>query len=314
MTTCPFNKEFPPDEWVFEYYLNIPALCGQDVSIRSVFNNTDDTPSMKIFYSRMNSSYKWKCFSSGLGGNAITLVSRIYGLDTKSAAIRIKEDYSKYGSGFIKAEYVPESRWQLESYEVRDWNKWDLAWWKEFGISEEILTFYNVVPLNKFTLKKDGEIKEQSFRKIYGYFNALGELMKIYTPERKRKFFKVKSFVQGADQVKDGDRIISLSSLKDVMAFHSLGIKGWKGIAPDSENTPLPQEMINKVNFTLYDNDFAGYKAMLRSYNDNKIPFIVLGKSKDLSDNIKDGNKEYCLHTLRKEGITNAIGTLEPQL
>jgi hypothetical protein len=285
----------PPDEWIYEFYLNIPALNGQDIKMKSAFNNEDNTPSMFVFYSRRSGGYKWKCHSSGYGGNAITLVSRMFGLNNQEAAKKIREDFNSYGSGFERKEYVPEPRWTLHSFDVREFNKEDLTWWEKFGVSLEILNIYNVKPLSSFTLIKEDELKEVKGT-IYGYFDSDGNVYKIYTPLRKKKFFKVKAMVQGLEQVK-GDRIIALSSLKDVMSFYSLGIKGWKGVAPDSENTPLPQDL--KIDLTLFDNDNAGYKAMLKYYYERNIPFIVLRGSKDLSDNIRDGNMEYVKSTLK---------------
>ena len=41
--------------WVFEYYLSLPErLSGQDLKIKSVFNPTERTPSMFIYFDSLS--------------------------------------------------------------------------------------------------------------------------------------------------------------------------------------------------------------------------------------------------------------------
>ena len=84
------------------------------------------------------------------------------------------------------------------------------------------------------------------------------------------------------------------------MAFTKLGYKNAEAIAPDSENTLIPEHVINayrhkyKGIITLFDNDVAGIESM-KKYKE-KYPTVKLAvppMSKDVSDSIKDfGAKE----------------------
>ena len=40
-----------PDEWIYEYYLNLKEkLTGQDIKMLSAFNSKDKVPSMFIYF------------------------------------------------------------------------------------------------------------------------------------------------------------------------------------------------------------------------------------------------------------------------
>ena len=75
---------------------------------------------------------------------------------------------------------------------------------------------------------------------IYGYYDKMGEIYKIYQPKQKSlKFIKVKSHLQGLDQLKyNKDFLIICSSLKDALCVLSFNF-GLEAIAPDSENTMI---------------------------------------------------------------------------
>jgi len=83
-----------PREWVFEHYLNLTEkLTGQDIKMKSIFNTREKTPSMCIYLDR-NGIYKYKDFSSGNGGDAISLVQTLFNLPSRgSASYKIVEDY-----------------------------------------------------------------------------------------------------------------------------------------------------------------------------------------------------------------------------
>jgi hypothetical protein len=58
-----------PSYWVFQYYLSLPeTLTGQDVKIKSIFNPSERTPSFSIYVDRKSQQYKFKDFSTGIGG------------------------------------------------------------------------------------------------------------------------------------------------------------------------------------------------------------------------------------------------------
>jgi DNA primase len=90
--------------------------------------------------------------------------------------------------------------------------------------------------------------------------------------------------------------LVICSSLKDGMAFMKLGFKNAEFIAPDSENIMLADSVIVELKqkyqgiTTLFDNDEAGIKAMIKYKEQFDIPSTHLKIEKDLADCIKVHN------------------------
>lgn len=302
-----------PDEWIFEYYLNLKELLtGQDLKILSVFNSKDKIPSMCIYYDLTSNKYKFKDFSSGKQGSALTLVMELYNLTYSQAILKIQTDYNT-NPPLEKRTYVKHDRFKVTDYEIRHWNGEDKKYWTKFKLDSSILEKYNVAPLSFYVMSKeelDGTI--QSFKKdhqnIYGYFNNEGELIKIYQPLiKEQKFIKVKNYLQGYDQLTFNTKyLIITSSLKDLMCFQKLGIKNIESVAPDSENSMIPKNIMEKFLssyhkvFVLFDNDEPGKKASEKYVASYGCSSVELKLSKDLSDSVKDHGLYTVKNTLFK--------------
>lgn len=293
-----------PREWAFEHYLNLTEkLTGQDIKMKSVFNIREKTPSMCIYIDR-NNIYRFKDFSSGNGGDSIALVQSLFNLPTRgSASYKIIEDYNQYvlnnGHNTIKS-YKQHSKFKVTDYEMRHWNTLDQKYWMGYHIGSRLLSRYNVVPLEYYVMTKTDEndvVSSITIRGnyIYGYFREDGNLYKIYQPKVKdSKFIKVRDYIQGTEQlVFDKPYLIIASSLKDLMAYQKLKISNSEVIAPDSENTMIPENIMNSISSkyhkvcVLFDNDEAGIKAAEKYKSRYGFEYVVLEMEKDLSDAIK---------------------------
>jgi hypothetical protein len=293
-----------PREWAFEHYLNLTEkLTGQDIKMKSIFNPREKTPSMCIYIDR-NSIYKFKDFSSGNGGDSIALVQSLFNLPTRgSASYKIIEDYNQYvlnnGHNPIKS-YKQHSKFKVTDYEMRHWNTLDQKYWMGYHIGSRLLSRYNVIPLEYYVMTKTDENDVVSSitikgNYIYGYFREDGTLYKIYQPKVKEsKFIKVRDYIQGTEQlVFDKPYLIIASSLKDLMAYQKLKISNSEVIAPDSENTMIPENIMNNISSkyqkvcVLFDNDEAGIKAAEKYKSRYGFEYVVLEMEKDLSDAIK---------------------------
>ena len=203
-----------PSTWIFENYLEIPKLIGQDVIIKSPFSR-DSTPSFSIYYDKKSLIYKFKDFSTdrgGLGGHLVWyLIMRMNPKASISDALRlIVNDYNKYlknneyKSTIIKLHH----KYKVTDYSVRDWNTDDAKYWSQFAISSKILEFLNIRALDKYVMQKItdtgiDEIAKTNPPYTYGYFKNNNELYKIYQPKIiEKKFIKVLSYIQGSDQLK----------------------------------------------------------------------------------------------------------------
>jgi hypothetical protein len=292
-----------PREWIFEYYLNLSCkLCGQTVKIKSAFNPGEKTESMYIYYDDNKGYYRFKDFSSGFGGDCSNLVMELYNLSRKQANLKIVLDYSKYiedNKYDAVTEYKVAAAYRVNDYTIRNWNILDQSYWTEFKIGTKQLNKYEIIPLEYYVLSKREEDIETSFtikgEHIYGYFKEDGTLYKIYQPKNKeKKFIKVLNYIQGSEQLTYQTKyLLIISSLKDLMAFNALGIQNIEGVVPDSENSLLPDSLIqhNKEKYskiiTLLDNDTAGIAAMQRYKEKHDINYVIPPAEKDIADCVK---------------------------
>jgi len=316
-------------EWVFEFYLTLPEqLHGQDLKISSPFNPAEKNPSFFVYYSRTSFKYMFKDFSTDRQGDGTSLVKEMFNLTSRGeAAHKIIEDYNKFiidnPDSHILREFKIQQKYKVTSFTTRGWNKLDEKFWMSYRISSKLLKYYNVQPLKDYTLTKEldngkNNKLQMNGPQMYGYFKKDGTLYKVYQPYvRDGKFIKVIDYIQGTDQLMlQVPYLVICSSLKDLMAFSKLGFKNAEGVAPDSENTLIPERIINKYKeayqkvCTLFDNDPAGIKSMNKYKDRYDIPFVHLDLEKDLADAIKEHgitNTRIHVYPLLTKALTGTI-------
>jgi hypothetical protein len=292
-----------PITWIFENYCKLPyKLIGQDVKIKSLFNDKDKTPSMCIYFDKAKSTYKFKDFSSGIGGSAFDLVKELKKVNWSVATTLILEDYNEYilhnNGGYNIEGFKQHNKYKVTSHVVRGWNTRDQNLWTPYYIGSKFLTEYLVKPFESYTMSKeeDGIIQEMTITGdyIYGYFNKAGELCKIYQPKTKnKKFIKVKDYIQGSDQLKGYDYLIINSGIKDIGAMHALKLSNIDYVAPDAEGVMIPPKQMQKyltdykLVMVMFDNDEAGIKAMKKYREMYNTPCILLTLAKDVAEAVK---------------------------
>jgi hypothetical protein len=301
-----------PSYWVFQFYLNLnEKLSGQNVTLKSIFNPTEKTPSMTLYVDKSVMQYKFKDFSTGKQGSKIDLVKYLFNLNYSEAVEKIIADYNKYGKEELNVNIIPESNWKIENVKTRSWNNKDAKYWTQFNIGSNLLNEYNVKPLEHYTMTKEenSTLKRIIIEKpyLYGYFSKEGEPYKIYQPYNKDyKFLKITSYLQGFDQLKfNKPYLVICSSLKD-----GLSLKGFKYnieiVAPDSENSLIKPYIIENLKLkyesiiTLFDNDKPGIDAIKKYHDTYSINGCYLSLSKDVSDSIKDYGYERTNNELKK--------------
>lgn len=306
------NVKDVPSVWIFETYLGLTSpLTGQSVRTHSIFNPNDKNPSMYLYYNKEAGCYKYKCFSTGSSGSAVNLMMHIWSMSFIDTAQKIIQDYKGYvkqGSLYIP-QIVEHAKWKVTNVITRGWNKIDAEFWPSYNIDSDLLSAHNVVAILEYTMqKRKGDTVEEEFtvktKQIYGYYTEEDLLYKIYQPNNKdRKFIKIENYLQGSEQCNGYDNLIIASSLKDIMAMKSLGLKV-DMIAPDSENTIIPEHTINQYKstyksvVTIMDSDEPGIKAMKKYKELYKLPFVYLPLEKDISDIVKAHGKEKALYEL----------------
>jgi len=293
------EKKDIKSSWVFEYYLDLPErLTGQDVKIKSIFNPNDKTPSMFIYLDTNRNEYRYKDFSTGKQGSKIDIVQAVFDLSYSQALFRITEDYNAFirENGCMKdIEYIPVAKYKVDYIKNRDWNESDANYWLQYNIGTTLLNKFNVRPIEYYTMVKEeaNDISKITLQNpmIYGYYDKAGEIYKIYQPKQKKhKFIKVKSYLQGLDQLEYSKKyLVICSSLKDALCILSFNF-GVDVIAPDSENTMIKpyiiQNLLSKYKkvVCLLDNDEAGHIGMEKYKKLYKINSVHLKSEKDISD------------------------------
>ena len=296
-----------PTAWPFEYYLGISErLDGQDVKLTSVFNKAEKDPSMFVYFDVNKGRYRFKDFSSGHYGDCLELVKALFNLkDRRESSSKLLSDYNEYviDNGVRPTlAFKTYSRFKVTDYEIRHWTTLDKTYWTKFKIGSKLLEKYNVAPLEFYKMQKkndegivEKEITIDGSRHIYGYFKDDGTLYKVYQPlSHKKKFIKVQNYVQGSDQLKyDKKYLVITSSLKDLMAFSRLNLGNTEAIAPDSENSLIPESLLKDITskykkvFVLFDNDEPGIKSMKKYKERYGFDYVLLDMEKDLSDSVK---------------------------
>lgn len=297
-----------PVTWAFEYYCGLEnRLLGQTEVIRSIFKE-EKRPSMKI-YVNSDDVYKYTCYSCGNKGSHIDLVMAKYSIPFREAISLMLKDYNEYvlnqGETYTIAEYKEAAKYKVSDYKIREkWNVLDRDFWLPFNIGSSLLERYEVKPLEWFEMKKEGS---DPFRVegeyIYSYFSGK-ELARIYRPKYPdNKFVTVTGYIQGSNQLKGYDTLIWTSSMKDIMAIASLGLKVDLE-APNGENSFFPKAHVEKrmqeyrYVMNLLDWDTTGISAGAKYQEEYGIIPIYISLSKDPSDSIRDHGVQRVLESL----------------
>lgn len=298
------NIKDVPATWIFEHFCKLKhKLTGEDVKIKSMFNPNERTPSMCIYVSK-DGTYKFKDFSTGKGGDGVTLIKELMSLPFNKACEIVIETYNDFvlhnNGGQDIQKFQRASKYKVTSTTPRSWTTQDQYYWTQFNIGSKLLNAHHVKPLESYCMTKDEDELCIKGLYLYGYFKEDGTLYKIYQPKTlDKKFIKVSDYIQGYEQMHQNTNLLITSSLKDVMSIKSLKLD-IDVIAPDSENTMLKPDVMEQLHerykniVVMFDNDDAGVAAM-KKYKET-YPYVevaVLPMSKDVSDSIKDfGAKE----------------------
>lgn len=297
--------------WIFWHYynnhtkgrkINIEEFNGGNIKVLSIFNN-EKTPSL-VFYCK-NSKYKFKCFSTGIQGDAIDFIINLYKKPYITCCNLILKDYNSRKEIITYNSEPTEDNFKILNYKISNFNNYDKDFWTPYCINTKILRKYNVKPMSSIVYSKKSKVVEKSLIKTYGYFTKFEELYKIYQPLNKNCKFLIlnNKVIQGEDQLEGFNYLLITSSLKDIMGIKTISNINLDIIAPNSENTLLNSNKIIEYKkkyekiLTLMDNDKVGKTAALKYKNLYNIDYIFL-KEKDPTDTIKKLGFKYFVHSI----------------
>lgn len=267
------------DEYtLYCYYLNAEVEINQVTLSPIRTSKADSLPSFRIFYGRAGKLYWYDHGLGGKGGDVFDLVKILFTLDSFQDAInKINQDFelgwqSKTVNGKRLDTLKPIIRdpADIDAICHDEFTLKGISYWRDYGISREILQEYNVRQVKYVLLDRRFKSADE-----LSFSYRIGKFLKIYQPHSvDHKFINnyPPNYVEGLFQLmqrKDRrtDLLIITKSTKDIMVLRTLG---FDAIAPKAENNPIPQFLLDTVEglydevVTLFDPDEAGTRARAR--------------------------------------------------
>jgi archaellum biogenesis ATPase FlaH len=219
----------------------------------------------------------------------------------------------------------PETPKKAKPYSItgQPFSGTELSFWKQYGITPEILKTYKVQSLKEFK-SENSEGRPFAFHStdsepIFGYQGK--KHVKIYRPKSEIRFLYggllPDSYCFGLEQLPSkGDTLFITGGEKDVM---SLAAHSFHAVCFNSETSNIPQNLIKKLSFRfkhiilLYDADKTGVDASLKHAGQLAnlgvkrlvLPLAGTKQEKDISDYFKMGNTRENFISLFIEFLDN---------
>jgi hypothetical protein len=282
-------------------YLNIDSIpCVIKSPLRP-----DNNPSFGV-YSPDGKKVKYIDFATKESGSIFDLLCTIWNKDFNDTIINIynNTDIShniKIENKTKKSAVIHNSPVDMKC-KIRNWEDWDIEYWKSYGISLEWLKYANIYPISHKIIIKDGK------RHVFGadkYAYAFVEFkegktsLKIYQPFNTRGFKWAnchdKTVISLWTKIpKTGDKVCICASLKDALCLWAN--TGVPALALQGEGYPISSTAINELKsrynkiYILFDNDKAGLEDAEKLAKETGFINIVLPVEygeKDVSDYYK---------------------------
>jgi len=302
------------DYFLRPYYNGRPIREGELIS-NPLLARKQQTPSFNIHCK--SGVWRWKDFS-GMQGSAFDLVMIMYGTDFNGACdiinqemhLGLESDFNKD----IKRVYVPKKEPEVFyernfNYDIdcMQWTKNLLLFWERYGIKQEHLEEFNVMPLRSvLAYNKSNEpyyIEATQYEPIYAYIHETWA--KIYRPYSfPMKFLytgkKPDNFVFGLEQLPEkGKTLYLVGGEKDVICMYA---HGFSAVCLNSEtssllNYPKLLELMNGNRFdkyvVLFDNDKVGQEQMDKIVEEFPIFKKKIVPEMETGKDISDWYKNY---------------------
>lgn len=316
---------------IFKHFLG-SRFSKVGKSFRSPFYK-DSKASCYVYFDNKSGIYKFKDFGdSEYSGDCFFMVGKIFALSCDDREefkrileiidgelfLNLEENHQKVDrlikenkGAITRANKIPSIHDGFETattkmpIKTKAFAETELEYWKQYGITEEILQRYNVISIHTFhgTTKegKDYLIHSNSQEPIFGYQSR--RHTKLYMPNSKLRFLYAgevtESYVFGIEQLPvRGDILFITGGEKDVL---SLVAHGFNAICLNSETAHIPKNLLRGLSYRfkhitlLYDVDETGLKSMqkltsdLKNYSlkSLKLPLTGEKSQKDISDFFK---------------------------
>jgi ABC-type dipeptide/oligopeptide/nickel transport system ATPase subunit len=313
---------------VFRYY--VPGQWRVGRNFLNPFYD-DHKASCNIYFDRKNGCYRIKDFGNDdFSGDCFFFVGKLKGLDCENSNgfvkilqtinrdlnLGLSENDMPYLTPALpvtKSDQNPDQTAEPKkakpfSVNQQSFSSKEILFWKQYGITAELLKLYKVISLKEFQ-SENNEGKPFSFKSseqepIFGYWGK--RYIKIYRPFSEIRFLYGGNFGEsycfGLEQLPiKGDTLFITGGEKDVL---SLVAHGFHAICFNSETSVIPDTIIRKLTHRfkhivlLYDVDKTGLESSRKKQqqlSEFGVKSLVLPLSgskadKDVSDYFKAGN------------------------
>lgn len=301
---------------VFRHYISIPFKIGRNF-LNPLYD--DSKASCNIYLDRNSNIYRLKDFGNDdYSGDCFAFVGKLKGLDCGRNFIEILEHISTDLNLSYENSYVPKSAvkdMQIAEkmikpykYKQKSFSSQELAFWKQYGITQKTLDTYKVVSLQRYESEThEGNslvLNTSDFEFIFGYLGK--RHIKLYRPFSKIRFLYggdvSDKYCFGLEQLPiKGDTLFVTGGEKDVM---TLTAQGFNAICFNSETSNISKTIIRKLSYRfkhivlLYDVDKTGLDSSAKHIQQLKefgvqrllLPLSGAKDEKDVSDYFKLGN------------------------
>jgi hypothetical protein len=311
----PFRKD-PKPSFLFSYNKQ-GKLIGHDFGRNDIHIDCFDAVAIKLNYIRPIST-----------SNFIDVLKHIY----NDLLIAHHEVYLPTQiNAHITAESALLSLGELTAiekvytYQLRNWSKDDIRFWKQYYISLNILEKFNVAPLFSFHINDTCiyRYKYTNAAYIYIFNDSAFQVYLPHSPYNKNRFIINRPIIMNGANLVNGKHCIITKSYKDIMFLYNYRSLDIQAIAPHSESTILTPDQINYVKskcdniYTLSDFDYTGVKfanTMRKKYG--TIPYFLTNgrfgtinfRHKDPTDFVKSQSKvifDKLINTIISYGVNS---------
>lgn len=262
----------------------------------------DNCPSFSIFRSSHSKfEFMWKDHTTGEKGAIFSLIRKIENLNNNNEVLAlINEDFAlgyNTNNPVRKEKIVWYTQPEYSDIKIRIMDQplteLGLKFWDQFGISKELLDYYNTGQVKYYWSYVDQQAPTTANDPTFYY--RVGEYYQLYSPYNPKQYkFRndlPENYFFGYLQLsKQGDKLVIDKSSKDVIFCKSLGIEAVSG---KSETTMIPHNKIIELKdrfeevYIMLDNDTPGRRQTekyLDLYPWMKPRFIPEELSKDKTD------------------------------
>lgn len=225
-------------------------------------------------------------------------IDKDFNLNIVPSSFKIKDNITN--KDLIKSIYRNKTnKLSIKTEIFPHWTKKSLEYWEEYGITEEDLNFFNVMPCTKCWFNDEVLWLASPNNPIYRY--KFKEGIQIYRPKSNKNKGRFSqnlppNYLLGLEQLPEiGNVLIITSSYKDVIVLYKIGISA---VCPIGESGIIDKNLLENLKKRFkkivinFNPDDAGVLGTGRLATENNFSCFFTPYEKDPSDLVKLKNYE----------------------